>query len=200
MTLKRNRAVARFMSFMIVATMVIGLFASAVTQVFADAQGTYTDADGSVYSYVWTDSNADNYYESTDGLTVMDATGNPVTVPAIVNAVKQSLPQKPSSVQTTDQVIDEITDTLHTHADIGAASRSLEGLTEIVNTVIGVLAIAILTLVGIFTAIDVLYLEVPPLHNSLDNGAMDKGQTNKSGGVKPKIISEDASQAYSEAM
>lgn len=95
--------------------------------------------------------------------------------------------------------IENIKDLTNVNPDLKGAQGTLAPIIEIVNTVIGILATAILILIGLFTAIDILYLEVPTFHNSMDQKAMEKGQTNKSGGVKAKIVSEDASQAYQEA-
>lgn len=106
---------------------------------------------------------------------------------------------QPSGSQQAADAIQNIKDLTNVHADLGAAQQTLEPIIEMVNTAIGILATAILILVGLFTAVDILYLEVPAFHNSLDQKAMEKGQTNKSGGVKAKIVSEDASQAYQEA-
>lgn len=104
-----------------------------------------------------------------------------------------------SGTQQAADAIDNIKDLVNVSPDLGSAQKTLDPLIEIVNTIIGILATAILILVGLFTAIDVLYLEVPAFHNSMDQKGMEKGQTNKSGGVKHKLISEDASQAYQEA-
>lgn len=104
-----------------------------------------------------------------------------------------------SGTQQAADAIDNIKDLTNVHPDLKSAQGTLEPIIEIVNTVIGILATAILILIGLFTAIDILYLEVPTFHNSMDQKAMEKGQTNKSGGVKAKIVSEDASQAYQEA-
>lgn len=104
-----------------------------------------------------------------------------------------------SGTQQAADAINNIKDLTNVHPDLDAAQGTLEPIIEIVNTVIGILATAILILIGLFTAIDILYLEVPTFHNSMDQKAMEKGQTNKSGGVKAKIVSEDASQAYQEA-
>lgn len=96
-------------------------------------------------------------------------------------------------------VIDDITDRMQPKADLDSAEKTLEPLMKIINTIIGMLSVVILIAVGFFTAVDVLYLEVPALHNSMDESAMAKGQTGKTGGVKPTLVSEDASQAYQEA-
>lgn len=104
-----------------------------------------------------------------------------------------------SGAQQAVDAIDNIKELVDVNPDLGSAQKTLDPLIEIVNTIIGILATAILILVGLFTAIDVLYLEVPAFHNSMDQKGMEKGQTNKSGGVKHKLISEDASQAYQEA-
>ena len=63
---------------------------------------------------------------------------------------------------------------------------------------LGGLTIAILTLVGVFTAIDIFYLVVPPLHTALEEGAAAKGQTDKNGNPKPRLVSKDACDAYNE--
>lgn len=120
----------------------------------------------------------------------------PEPVAGAVNPFKNL--QLDGSQQAMD-AIQDIKDLTNVHADLSAAQGTLEPLIEIVNTVIGVLATAILILVGLFTAIDILYLEVPAFHNTMDQKGMEKGQTNKSGGVKHKLISEDASQAFQEA-
>lgn len=104
-----------------------------------------------------------------------------------------------SGSQQAMDAIQDIKNLTNVHADLGAAQQTLEPIIEMVNTIIGILATAILILVGLFTAIDILYLEVPAFHNSMDQKGMEKGQVNKSGGVKHKLISEDASQAYEEA-
>lgn len=122
------------------------------------------------------------------------ATGN--SVAGAVNPFRMM--QLDGSQQAMD-AIQDIKDLTNVHADLSAAQGTLEPIIEIVNTIIGILATAILILIGLFTAIDILYLEVPAFHASMDQKAMEKGQTNKSGGVKAKIVSEDASQAYQEA-
>ena len=123
---------------------------------------------------------------------ITDSTGGPLTVNPF------DFLQLSGAQQAAD-AIDNIKGLTNVHPDLQAAQGTLEPLIEIVNTIIGVLATAILILIGLFTAIDILYLEVPAFHNSMDQKGMEKGQTNKSGGVKHKLISEDASQAYQEA-
>lgn len=106
--------------------------------------------------------------------------------------------QKTGTQQAKDAIAD-IKSQMNVHADINSAAGALAPIIEMVNSIIGILATIILIGIGFFTAVDVLYLEVPALHTSMDDKAMSKGQTGKSGGVKPKIVSEDASQAYKEA-
>lgn len=200
MTLTKKRTTARLLAFVLAALMFFSVFAGALTQVFA-AANTVKGTDGNSYDVVWNDANADGYYDTADGdsITSISTGGADVTSTALA-LVEPNMPKKPTAVEKTDDAINQIVDGMNVKADVTKATQSLNGLTEIVNTVIGVLAVFILTLIGILTAVDILYLEVPALHNSMDTKAMDKGQTNKSGGVKPKIVSEDASQAYSEAM
>lgn len=107
--------------------------------------------------------------------------------------------QQGSTDQAT-QAIADITEQLKPHADINQGARTLKPIMKIVNLIIGILASAFCILIGLFTAIDILYLVVPALHNSLDEKAMAKGQTGKDGGVKPRLVSEDACQAYNEVM
>lgn len=121
----------------------------------------------------------------------------PTSVPTVTTT-----PSPDSNKSGTSQAVDainQIKQNMNIHADLNAAAGTLEPLVEVVNTIVGALATAILILVGLFTAIDVLYLEVPAFHNTMDQKGMEKGTTNKSGGVKHKLISEDASQAYEEA-
>lgn len=154
--------------------------------------GTYTVKRSGTYNYT--------YYVTVDAdgkvskINTIDSTGNSVS--GAVNPFKMM--QLDGSQQAMD-AIQDIKDLTNVHADLGAAQGTLEPIIEIVNTAIGILATAILILVGLFTAIDILYLEVPAFHASMDQKGMEKGQTNKSGGPKAKIVSEDASQAYQEA-
>lgn len=201
MTLTRKRTTARLLAFVLAALMVFGVFASSLTQVFA-ATDTVEEKDkqGNTWAYTY-----DTDTKEITAIGVTDKDGNDITATAVATAGLNPMPKwlvgaKYSVTDKTDNAIDQIISGMEVQADIAAATTSLNGLIKIVNTVIGVLAVFILTLIGILTAIDVLYLEVPALHNSMDTKAMDKGQTNKSGGVKPHIVSEDASQAYSEAM
>ena len=139
--------------------------------------------------------------EITDESNTSYLTDNPAAAKGITD-VNMKYDKYKSTKSGTDQAkdaIEDIKDGLNVKADISAAAGTLAPIIEIVNTVIGILATAILILVGLFTAIDILYLEVPALHESMDGKAMEKGQSNKSGGVKPKIVSEDASNAYKEA-
>lgn len=107
---------------------------------------------------------------------------------------------KQGSTNQATQAIADITEQLKPHADINQGARTLKPIMKIVNLIIGILASAFCILIGLFTAIDILYLVVPALHNSLDEKAMAKGQTGKDGGVKPRLVSEDACQAYNEVM
>lgn len=95
--------------------------------------------------------------------------------------------------------IDAISSELGIEADTkkGAELISLE-LRELISQIIGGITIAILTAVGLFTAIDVLFLEVPPLHTALEENAAAKGQTDKNGNPKPRFVSKDAVNAYNE--
>lgn len=124
--------------------------------------------------------------------------GGKVVASTLPAAFSNIVVEKGGTQQAVD-AIQDIKDLTHVKADLSDAAGTLAPIIEIVNTVIGVLATAILILVGLFTAIDILYLEVPAFHNSMDQKGMEKGQTNKSGGVKHKLISEDASQAFQEA-
>lgn len=149
--------------------------------------------DGETKQYIEVKFGEGGTYEITrmhDGTT-------PTSVPTVTTT-----PSPDSNKSGTSQAVDainQIKQNMNIHADLNAAAGTLEPLVEVVNTIVGALATAILILVGLFTAIDVLYLEVPAFHNTMDQKGMEKGTTNKSGGVKHKLISEDASQAYEEA-
>lgn len=218
-TTNRSRLIATFIAFTLLFAMLLGSF----TQVFAATDSDIDIGDGKKYTVVWEDKNGDGYFTSgEDTVSVcsyIDPAGaivgteadgvTPIYGPSVVSVTdadtiskltaKVSALHKKSAAAVTDQAIDDIFDGLNVKADLAAATLTLGPLTDIVNAFIGVVASIILLLVGLLTAIDVLYLEVPSLHSSMDTKAMDKGQVNKSGGVKPKIVSEDASNAYNEA-
>ena len=95
--------------------------------------------------------------------------------------------------------IDAISSTVGMEADLESGAELISPeLRELIATVIGGLTIVILTAVGLFTAIDIFYLEVPPLHTQLEEGAEAKGHVDKNGQAKPRIVSKDACDAYRE--
>jgi len=95
--------------------------------------------------------------------------------------------------------IDDITGSLALSANMETGQKLITPkMQELIATFIGGLTIAILTLIGLFTAVDIFYLVVPPLHTALEEGAAAKGQTDKNGNPKPRIVSKDACDAYNE--
>lgn len=116
---------------------------------------------------------------------------------ALTGANKQALKAKEKSAAV--DKIDAISSTVGMEANLEAGAELISPeLRELIATVIGGLTIVILTAVGLFTAIDIFYLEVPPLHTSLEEGAEAKGHVDKNGQAKPRIVSKDACDAYRE--
>lgn len=104
-----------------------------------------------------------------------------------------------STAEDAAKEIDDITGSLALSANMETGQKLITPkMQELIATFIGGLTIAILTLIGLFTAVDIFYLVVPPLHTALEEGAAAKGQTDKNGNPKPRIVSKDACDAYNE--
>lgn len=113
----------------------------------------------------------------------------------------QSKGLKPKSKS--DQVADkigEINDKVNIKADLEGGSAWLsEETIALISQIIGFLTVIVLMAVGLFTAVDIMFLTIPPLHAALEEKAAAKGTTDKNGNAKPRIVSTDASLAWQEA-
>lgn len=102
-----------------------------------------------------------------------------------------------------DQVADkigEINDKVNIKADLEGGSAWLsEETIALISQIIGFLTVIVLMAVGLFTAVDIMFLTIPPLHAALEEKAAAKGTTDKNGNAKPRIVSTDASLAWQEA-
>lgn len=224
MVITRHKNKMRLMTALLAFFLILSMLFGAITQVFAATDTDVDIGDGKKYTVNWTDVNGDGYFTDTedtiDVCSYIDPAGavigteadgvTPIYGPSVVTVsdadtiaklkAKVAALHKKSAAAVTDQAIDDIFNGLNVKADLASATMTLGPLTDIVNAFIGVIATFILLLIGLLTAIDVLYLEVPTLHSSMDTKAMEKGETSKkTGSVKPKVVSEDASRAYEEA-
>lgn len=217
MKVKKKSWLNRLLTFVLAAMLFCGVAAPAMDVYAADTSQSksVTDTNGDQYTFIYHYDTTDPYKKITKiEVTKVDAAGITTPFPPYTSTGSPSgdanaaLNPEPEWVvgykmdpvgSDIRGVIDDITDRMQPKADLDSAEKTLEPLMKIINTIIGMLSVVILIAVGFFTAVDVLYLEVPALHNSMDESAMAKGQTGKTGGVKPTLVSEDASQAYQEA-
>lgn len=152
----------------------------------------FKKSDGTVVvpEQVFYKSSSDSTYYTLSGTTLTAATDDyNKLLKQVSNAKKNEAVDK----------IDTVTDTMNMEADMtGGAELISEELRDLIAKIIGGLTIVILTAIGLFTAIDIFYLEIPPLHTSLEEQAEAKGHVDKNGSVKPRLVSKDACDAYKE--
>lgn len=107
---------------------------------------------------------------------------------------------KKAASDTALEKIDEISDSVGLGADLEGGGEWLsDEAKELIQKIMGFVTILALSAVGIFTAVDVMFLVVPPLHTALEEKAAAQGTTDKAGNPKPRIVSTDASMAWHDA-
>lgn len=104
--------------------------------------------------------------------------------------------------------IQDITNNFNVSADISGATKSMEGFLPLLRGLTGVLAVATILGLGIFTAFDVAYLAFPVAKGKMDGaaqagaaqgGSMMTSKNHSTGEAKFRFVTDDAMAAYDEA-
>ena len=98
-----------------------------------------------------------------------------------------------------DDVISQINNTVSIKADLDKGKEWLSPETiAIISTAMGAIITVALLAVGVFTAVDVLFMVVPPLNQALTERAEASGKVDKNGDTKIRFVSRAAVRAYKE--
>ena len=147
------------------------------------SDGTHNKSATAVYG-----DNATTYWYSTDD------------TEAIVEAAGLN-----SSVSETNKQIDDITGSINIHADTAGAAGMASGFIPIVNVAVGLVVIAIILLLVMYTGFDLMFLAFP-WFRSMSENQLQNGKSNvmvKRGGdgeSKYRFISDDAVRAYQQSI
>ena len=121
-----------------------------------------------------------------------------VTMDELISSITQLYNSNKSIEQI--QKIDKET---KVEADIDAGMDSIHGLVPIVNWVLGIATVGISLMLGIATALDIVYIAFPVFQENVNNTAQQNPNMNrpdpKNGGTRPVFVSSEAMFAVKAA-
>lgn len=102
-----------------------------------------------------------------------------------------------------NDITNMLKDDFNVSADVGKASKALDGFKETTGIIIGILSYAVIIGMGLFTALDVCYIVIPVFrvfyNDSAESGSKVTSKTGKNGEAKLRWISDDAVYAVKVA-
>ena len=211
------KIVKRFMMLTLIICMIMPIGVIAATNAEAIAafvrdHGPITDANGKevrAADSAWNSVSSYFTTQDTGGLVAVTAMKdgstaiyyyNPANESAIVNGAGIN-----SSLTETNDKIDEMTGNLNIQADTAGGAELVSGLVPIVNVMVGVIILAIVLGLMLYTGFDVMYLAFP-VFRSFSEDKLQDGKTGvmvkktSNGEAKYRFISDEAVRAYQQSI
>ena len=206
-----KKSFTKFMSLLLVISTIMclgitGVFAAGedLTDKLTEAQLEYIEANPGSFSKVLSDDaatySANDYIVTSAGPYYLIKDGDIAGVGDLATYYMEAQ----ASAEMNSDKLNDITTGLRITANTEAAVETLSGLSEGINTILGLICVIITLLMSVYTAFDVCYIAFPAFRGKCDEakasgqaGGLTKRASN--GDTKLRYVTDDAQQAVSQA-